>query len=253
MKLPRRQFLHLAASAAALPTASRFARAQGYPSRPVRIVVGLAAGSSLDILARHALSFFPRAQESRGRGRLWSSKVYLWSLLAGLAAAASARAVEAPLDKHVDVVALAHRCHAGMTRRVVNQVGLIVGRTNDPEPTLAQLCRRVACARKAFLYCRPGDFAARPTGFRALRSSTGQSSLSNGGRRLSRTRHGVAERFQRHSQREISHDKYQHYEQHCERTADVVVKGHPLISAMLLAGASTVPAEAASLYLLANA
>src|SRR6476619_3568227 len=52
MKLPRRQFLHMAAGAAALPTVSRFARAQGYPSRPVRIVVGLAAGSSLDILAR---------------------------------------------------------------------------------------------------------------------------------------------------------------------------------------------------------
>jgi tripartite-type tricarboxylate transporter receptor subunit TctC len=53
MKLPhRRRFLHLAVGAAALPTVSRFAHAQGYPSRPVRIVVGLAAGSSLDILAR---------------------------------------------------------------------------------------------------------------------------------------------------------------------------------------------------------
>ena len=53
MKLPhRRRFLHLAVGAAALPTVSRFARAQAYPSRPVRIVVGLAAGSSLDIVAR---------------------------------------------------------------------------------------------------------------------------------------------------------------------------------------------------------
>ena len=52
MKLPRRQFLHLAAGAAALAAASRFAQAQGYPSRPVRVLVGLAAGSSLDILAR---------------------------------------------------------------------------------------------------------------------------------------------------------------------------------------------------------
>jgi hypothetical protein len=44
MKLPRRKFLHLAAGAAALPAVSRFAWAQTYPTRPVRIVVGFAAG-----------------------------------------------------------------------------------------------------------------------------------------------------------------------------------------------------------------
>jgi tripartite-type tricarboxylate transporter receptor subunit TctC len=52
MKLPRRQFLHLAAGAAALPAVARIARAQAYPTRPVRIIVGLAAGSSPDIVAR---------------------------------------------------------------------------------------------------------------------------------------------------------------------------------------------------------
>ena len=52
MKLPRRQFLHLAAGAATLPAVSRVARAQAYPSRPVRIVIGLPAGSSPDIVAR---------------------------------------------------------------------------------------------------------------------------------------------------------------------------------------------------------
>ena len=52
MTLPRRKFLHFAAGAAALPAVARIARADTYPSHPVRLIAGFAAGSATDILAR---------------------------------------------------------------------------------------------------------------------------------------------------------------------------------------------------------
>src|SRR5271170_1385014 len=52
MKLPRRQFLHLATIAIGVPAVSRMANAESYPARPVRIFVGFAAGGAPDIAAR---------------------------------------------------------------------------------------------------------------------------------------------------------------------------------------------------------
>jgi tripartite-type tricarboxylate transporter receptor subunit TctC len=52
LKFPRHKFLHLAAGAAALPFVSHVARAQAYPSRPVRIIAGFPAGAGVDFTAR---------------------------------------------------------------------------------------------------------------------------------------------------------------------------------------------------------
>jgi tripartite-type tricarboxylate transporter receptor subunit TctC len=52
MKFPRRTFLHLAASAAALPVVSRIARAQSFPSRPLRWIVGFPPGGGADTVTR---------------------------------------------------------------------------------------------------------------------------------------------------------------------------------------------------------
>src|ERR1044072_4463994 len=52
MEFPRRKFLNLAAGAAALPSFSSFAQAESYPTKPVRLVVQVPAGSAPDIIAR---------------------------------------------------------------------------------------------------------------------------------------------------------------------------------------------------------
>jgi tripartite-type tricarboxylate transporter receptor subunit TctC len=52
MKLRRREFLHLAAGAAALPAASRIATAQTYPTRPITMIVPFPPGSATDAIGR---------------------------------------------------------------------------------------------------------------------------------------------------------------------------------------------------------
>jgi len=61
MKPPRRKFLHLAAGAAALPAVSPMAWAQAYPSRPVRLIVPVAAGGSTDVAARAIGEYLSRS------------------------------------------------------------------------------------------------------------------------------------------------------------------------------------------------
>ena len=60
MKFPRRQFVHLAAGAAALPVVLRMAHAQAYPARPITMIVPIGAGSTSDVVGR--LVAEPRAR-----------------------------------------------------------------------------------------------------------------------------------------------------------------------------------------------
>ena len=83
MKIPRRKFLHLAAGAAALPALPRAASALDYPTRPVRIVVGVPPGTGADIDARliaQWLSFsvlFAKDPGKMERMSIWKSQFSL--------------------------------------------------------------------------------------------------------------------------------------------------------------------------------
>ena len=80
MKLPRRQFLHLAAGAAALPAVSRIARAQTYPTRPITMNVPYAAGGPLDVMARVVADGLGRALGQTTAGSNWCLELPVWSM-----------------------------------------------------------------------------------------------------------------------------------------------------------------------------
>jgi tripartite-type tricarboxylate transporter receptor subunit TctC len=86
MRLPRRTFLRLAAGAAALPATARIASAQAYPSRPIRLILGFAAGGSADIVARLIAQF---VSERIGQPVIVENRTGASSNLAGEAVARS--------------------------------------------------------------------------------------------------------------------------------------------------------------------
>src|SRR6516165_6018195 len=95
MKIQRRQFLHLAAGAAALPAVSRIARAQAYPTRPVRVIVPYAAGGPTDVFARLAT---PRLGERLGK------QFYVENIPGGSANIGTGQAAKATPDGHTMLI-----------------------------------------------------------------------------------------------------------------------------------------------------
>src|SRR5215472_5657388 len=96
MNLPRRKFLHLAAAAAALPSVTRAARAQGYPTRPVRAVVAFAPGGVTDTFARLMAQ---RLTEQFGK------QVYVENIAAATGNTGTAQVAKAPPDGYTTLFA----------------------------------------------------------------------------------------------------------------------------------------------------
>jgi tripartite-type tricarboxylate transporter receptor subunit TctC len=129
MKFPRRQFLHLAAGAAALPAVSGIARAQTYPTKPVRIIVGFGAGGGADITARLM-------------GQWLSERLGQQFVIENRTGAASNIATEAvvraPPDGHtLLLVSSAHAINATLYENLsfnfIRDIKPVAGLTRDPQ------------------------------------------------------------------------------------------------------------------------
>jgi tripartite-type tricarboxylate transporter receptor subunit TctC len=96
MEIPRRRFLHLAGVAAALPAVSRIARAQTYPTRPVRLIVGFAPGGPTDVFARLIAQ---KLSENLGK------QFYVDNIVGGTGNVATGQAAKAAADGYTVLVA----------------------------------------------------------------------------------------------------------------------------------------------------
>jgi tripartite-type tricarboxylate transporter receptor subunit TctC len=96
MTLPRRTFLRLAGAAAAVPALSRTAGAQGYPTRPVRLIVGFAPGGPTDVFARLI---------AQKLGESFGKQFYVDNIVGGSGNVATGQVAKAPPDGHTVLVA----------------------------------------------------------------------------------------------------------------------------------------------------
>jgi tripartite-type tricarboxylate transporter receptor subunit TctC len=128
MKLLRREFLHLAAGAVGLPFATRFACAQAYPSRPVRLLVGFGAGGAPDILARLMAQWL---SDRLGQPFVVENRV------GGSSGIATEAVVQAPADGQTLLLAsLANAVNATLYDKLnynfINDIAPVAGISRDP-------------------------------------------------------------------------------------------------------------------------
>ena len=123
MRLRRREFMSIAASAAALPLSARVARAQSYPSRPVRVVVPFAPGGPTDIFARIITQ---KLSERFGR------QFYVDNVAGATGNIGTAQVGQGPISYHSEEHLTTTDKGVGMCRRMLAQQIKIVQEGGDP-------------------------------------------------------------------------------------------------------------------------